>query len=98
MINTNPGLAFQEIVEGSRTEEFTINIEKSKRRSFFPRESTPVKNNPVDPKVNPNRFETMNDRNTGKRDQETSDLLFLTFWKLMHNAETLKEYLDLSDS
>ena len=98
MINTNLRIAFQEIVEGSRAEEFTINIEKSKRRSFFLRESTPVKNNPVDPKVNPERFETMNDTNTEKSDQETCDLLLLTFWKLMRNVETLKEYLDLSDS
>ena len=40
----------------------------------------------------------MNDTNTEKSDQETCDLLLLTFWKLMRNVETLKEYLDLSDS
>ena len=40
-INTTPGMALQKIAESSRTEEFTINIEKSKRRSFRFRESTP---------------------------------------------------------
>ena len=34
-INTTPGIAFQEIVEGSMTEEFIINTEKNKRRSFL---------------------------------------------------------------
>ena len=87
-INTTPGIAFQEIAEGSRTEEFTINIEKSKCRSFLLRESTPVKIHSVDPKVNPKRFETVNDKNTEKSDQETRDLLLLTLWKLMRNAET----------
>ena len=56
-INTTPGIAFQEIVEGSRTEEFTINIKKSKRRSFLLRESPPVKIHFVNPKVNQNDSE-----------------------------------------
>ena len=34
-INTTPGIAFQEIVESSRTEEFTVNIEKANVDFFF---------------------------------------------------------------
>ena len=67
-INATPGIAFQEVAEGSRTEEFTINIEKGKLRSFLLRESTPVKILSVDPKVNPKQFETVNDTNTEKSD------------------------------
>ena len=92
------GTAFQKIAEGSRSEEFTINIEKNKRRSFLLRESTPVKIHSNHVKVNPKRFETANDTNTEKSDQETRDLLLLTLWKFIHNAEFLKEYLDLLDS
>ena len=87
-INTTPGIAFQEVVEVSRREEFTINIEKNKRRSFVLRELTPVKIHSVDSKVNPKRFETMNDTNTEKSDPETRNLLLLILWKMMHNAET----------
>ena len=90
------GTAFQKIAEGSRSEEFTINIEKNKRRSFLLRESTPLKIHSNHVKVK--RFETVNDTNTEKSDQETRDLLLLTLWKLIHNAEFLKEYLDLLDS
>ena len=86
-INVTPGKALQEIVACSRTEEFTINIEKSKLWSFLLRESTPVKIDSVDPKGNPKRFKTVNNRNTEKCDQETRDLLLLTLWKLMCNAE-----------
>ena len=86
-INVTPGKALQEIVACSRTEEFTINIEKSKLWSFLLRESTPVKIDSVNPKGNPKRFKTVNNRNTEKCDQETRDLLLLTLWKLMCNAE-----------
>ena len=88
-INTTAGIAFQEIVKGSTIKEFTINIEKSKHRSFLLRESTPVKIHSVDPKVNSKRFKTVDDTNAEKSDQETRDfLLLLTLWTLMRNAET----------
>ena len=65
-----------------------MNIEKSKRRSFLLRESIPAKIHSVNPKLNPKRFETVDDRNTEKSDQEAHDFLLLTFWKLMRNVET----------
>ena len=34
------------------------------------------------------RFETVNDSNIEKSDQETCDLLLLTLWKLMRKVET----------
>ena len=42
----------------------------------------------MDLKINPKRFETVNDTNTEKSDQETHDLLLFTLWKFMRNAET----------
>ena len=87
-INTTPGIAFQETVDGSRTEDFTISIGKSKRRSLLVNESPPVQIHAIDPKVNPDRFTATEG---GTTQQENPGSLLLTLWKLMRSAETSQD-------
>lgn len=100
-IHTTPGIAYQETVEGSRTENFTINIDRSKRRSLQIKESPAVRIHAIDPKVIPDRFDITTldgDATMGEEDNyddeepttqpETPESLLLTLWKLMRQAET----------